>query len=162
MESTVMFDIDSLSNWEDLAIPVTPTEALVLLFLEGNEDILVIAGPNPVSGPSDFGLTQFQKQTLRHIVYCNTHQESCASTDLTLSLDQLHYLEALFPMYGTIDEDLYGPLRIKISNAILVLEQVIFTNDGGDLNDSNEDPNENSCENPCEDSENRSLEEIGS
>ncbi len=122
----ICLDIDSVLCWEEAEIEITAAEALILLSLHDNKNTESPVGNSSLATLPRKLLDEKLEMQLRHIVYCKACDKRCES-ELKFSMGQLNGIEDLLPMYGTINEDLYGPLRIKISNAILRMQTVLFS-----------------------------------
>lgn len=59
---------------------------------------------------------------------------------LELTKPKIRQIEKLLPLFGTVDESVYGALRIKLSSAILNMDTVTFEEVNEDANPASESP----------------------
>lgn len=57
---------------------------------------------------------------------------------MELTKTKIRQIEKLLPLFGTVDESIYGPLRIKLSCAILHMDTVTFEEGQENVNTTSE------------------------
>ncbi len=81
----------------------------------------------------------FQEEETFELRKAIEHGKS-GSARLDLTKHKIRQIEKMLPLFGTIDESIYGPLRIKLNAAILNMDTVTFEEVSEDVVTTGESP----------------------